>query len=130
VRARKMVLGGLLVVLLLGLVGCGGDGEDDDNVLGGTGTADLVVTDELPFYDQKTLKLPRGREITFTVFNDGKKLHNLTIPGFTIDMDIQPGQTIDVKIPAVNEAPRDGFWLMYCKYHQHEGEAGRLELAD
>jgi plastocyanin len=125
-----MVLGGLMVVLLLGLVGCGSDGDDDDNVLGGTETADLVVNDEFPFYDNKTLKLPRGREITFTVFNEGKRLHNITIPGFTIDMDVQPGQTIDVKIPATNEAPRDGFWAMYCKYHQHEGEQGRLELAD
>ena len=128
-RARKMVLGGLLVVLLLGLVGCGSDSEDD-NVLGGGQTADLVINDKFPFYDNKTLKVPRGREITFTVLNDGEKVHNITIPGFTIDMDVQPGQTIDVKIPAVNEAPRDGFWLMYCKYHQHEGEAGRLELAD
>ena len=128
-RARKMVLGGLLVVILFGLVGCGSDSDDDDNVLGGKATADLVVNDTFPFYDNKTLKIPRGREITFTVLNEGKKVHNITIPGFTIDLDVQPGQTIDVKIPATNEAPRDGFWLMYCKYHQHEGEQGRLELA-
>ena len=128
-RARKMVLGGLLVVLLLGLVGCGSD-SDDDNRLGGAGTADLVINDEFPFYDNKTLELPRGREVTFTVFNDGKDVHNITIPAFTIDMDVQPGQTIEVKLPATNEASRDGFWTMYCKYHQHEGEAGRIELAD
>lgn len=127
-RARKMVLGGLLVVLLFGLVGCGSD-SDDDNVLGSAGSADLVINDDFPFYDNKTLKFPRGREVTFTVLNDGKDLHNITIPGFTIDTDVQPGQTIDVKVPATNEAPRDGFWLMYCKYHQSQGEAGRLDLA-
>jgi plastocyanin len=130
VRARKMVLGGLMVVLLLGLVGCGSDSDSDDNRLGSAGTADLVINDEFPFYDNKTLELPRGREITFTVFNEGNDLHNITIPGFTIDMDVQPGQTIEIKLPATSEAPRDGFWTMYCKYHQHEGEAGRIELAD
>jgi plastocyanin len=129
VRARKMVLGGLLVVLVLALVGCGGD-SDDENRLGGAETADLVITDKFPFYDNKTLELPRGREITFTVFNDGKDLHNITIPAFTIDMDVQPGQTIEIKIPAQNEPSRDGFWTMYCKYHQSEGEAGRIELTD
>ena len=129
-RARKMVLGGLMVMLLLGLVGCGSDGDDDDNVLGGRSTADLVINDKLPFYDNKTLKIPVGREITFTVLNDGEKVHNITVPAFTIDMDVQPGQTIEVKIPAQSQPSRDGFWLMYCKYHQHEGEAGRIELAD
>ena len=128
-RARKLVLGGLLVVLLFGLVGCGSD-SDDDNVLGGRATADLVITDKFPFYDHTTLELPRGREITFTVLNDGKDLHNITIPDFAIDMDVQPGQTIEVKIPAVSQAGRDGFFTMYCKYHQSQGEAGRLELAD
>ena len=86
-RARKMVLGGLLVVLLFGLVGCGSDSDDDDNVLGAEQSADLVINDDFPFYDNKTLKFPRGREVTFTVLNDGKNLHNITIPGFTIDMD-------------------------------------------
>ncbi len=129
-RARKLVLGGLMVVLLLGLVGCGGGDNDKDNVLGGRDTADLVIKDDFPFYDNKTLKLPRGREVTFTVFNNGKKVHNITIPAFTIDMDVQPGQTVEIKLPAVNEPSRDGFWTMYCKYHQSEGEAGRLELAD
>lgn len=128
-RARKMVLGSLIVMLLLGLVGCGSDG-DDDNTLGGRQNADLVINDEFPFYDNKTLQLPRNQEVTFTVFNNGNDIHNITIPGFTIDMDVAPGQSIEVKLPATAEAPRDGFWTMYCKYHQHEGEAGRIELAD
>lgn len=126
-RTSKMVLGGLMVVLL-GLVGCGG-GEDKPNVLGGAGTADLVVEDKPPFYDPKNLEIALNREITFTVFNDGKKVHNITIPGFAIDMDVEPGQTIDVKLPAVSAPPRDGFYSFYCKFHQSEGEAGRINIA-
>ena len=129
-RARKMVLGGVIVVMLLGLVGCGGGGDEDDKVLGSSGTADLVVDDDPPFYDPKNLEIALNREITFTVFNEGKKAHNITIPGFAIDMDVAPGQTIDIKLPAVASAPRDGFYSFYCKFHQTEGEAGRINIAD
>ncbi len=128
-RARKTVLGGLMVVVLLGLVNCGGE-DDKPKVLGGADTADLVVNDERPFYDPKNLEIVLNREITFTVFNEGDKVHNITIPGFAIDMDVEPGRTIDVKLPAVNAAPRDGFYSFYCKYHQSEGEAGRINIAD
>jgi len=123
-----MVLGGLIAVMLVGLAGCGGGG-DKPNVLGGAGTADLVVDDDPPFYDPKNLEIALNKEITFTVFNDGKKVHNVTIPGFVIDMDVEPGRTIDVKLPATAGAPRDGFYSFYCKFHQTEGEAGRINIS-
>ncbi len=44
-------------------------------------------------------------------------------------MDVQPGETITIKLPATNAPPRDGFYLMYCKYHQSEGEATRINIA-
>jgi len=124
-----MVLGGLMVVLLLGLVGCGGGSDDgDDNVLGNERTtADVVVNDESPFYDPEKLEIPLNKDISFTVRNEGKKTHNITIPGFTIDMDVEPGKTIEIKLPAAG-APRDGFYLLYCKYHQFQGEATRLNI--
>ena len=128
-RAKKAVLGGLIVVMLLGLAGCGGSDSDDDNVLGGKATADLVIEeDKAPFYDHSTLKMRLNEEITFTVFNDAKKLHNIVIPAFDVDMDIPPGETVSIKLPKVTEAPRDGFFVFYCKYHQSEGEQGRIEI--
>ncbi len=127
-RLRKMLLGGLITALLVSLVSCGGGG-DDDNGLGSRNNADLVVNDKDPFYEPKNLELVLNREVTFTVFNEGKKAHNITIPGFEIDMDVQPGQSIDIKLPAVSAAPRDGFYTMYCKFHQSEGEAGRINIA-
>ena len=127
-RARKMVLGGLIVVMLAGLVGCGGD--DDDEVLGANrDAADLVVNDEHTFYDPTSLEMPLNREVTFTVFNDGEKIHNITIPGFSIDMDVPSKQSIDVKLPAITAEPRDGFYTVYCKFHQADGEALRLEIS-
>ncbi len=127
-RAKNMVLGGLMVVLLLALVGCGG-GSDDD-VLGGAKNADLVVEDKDPYYEPKNLEIALNREVTFTVFNKGKEVHNITIPGFEVDMDVTPGQSIDIKLRAINAEPRDGFFSFYCKFHQSEGEAGRIKIAD
>ena len=131
-RARKLVLGGLIAVMLLGLVRCGGDGDDNDNGtrLGARPeTADLTIDDKFPFYDKNTLELPLNQEVTVTVHNDGERLHNITIPGLNIDMDIAPGATVDIKVPAVSSAPRDGFFLFYCKFHQFEGEQGRLNIS-
>jgi plastocyanin len=129
VRARKLVLVGLVAVMLLGLAACGDDGGDDDNLLGGSQTADLVVGDEHPFYEPTSLEMPLNREITFTVFNEGDEVHNITIPGFAIDMDVQPKANISITLPAISEAPRDGFYSLYCKYHQSDGEAMRINIS-
>jgi len=122
------MLGGLMMVLLTSLVGCGGGGSDK-NVLGGKKNADLVVSDKDPFYSPKTLDLRLNSEVTFTVYNDGKQVHNITIPGFSIDMDVEPGKSISVKLPATSAAPRDGFYTMYCKFHQAQGEATKINIA-
>jgi plastocyanin len=126
------MLGGLMVMLLVSLVGCGSSSNDDDaKVLGASKAqnADLTISDKFPFYDPADLQLPLNQEVTFTVYNSGTKVHNITIPGFVIDMDVEAGKTIQIKIPATSAAPRDGFYTMYCKYHQAEGEATRLNIA-
>ena len=127
-RVRKYILGGVMVMLLVGLTGCGSS-SSNKNVLGGKTNADLVVSDKDPFYEPKTLELKLNQEVSFTVYNDGKEVHNITIPGFAIDMDVAPKQTITVKLPAVATAPRDGFYTMYCNYHQAQGEATRINIA-
>ncbi len=125
------MVGGLMMVLLVSLVGCGSDSKDRDGVLGGSGpqNADLVITNSFPFYEPKDLTIPLNRDITFTVLNDTKAVHNITIPGFTIDMDVEAGKTVTIKLPATNTAPRDGFFTMYCKFHQAQGEATRINIA-
>jgi plastocyanin len=125
------MLGGLMVVLLVSLVGCGSDSKDKDSVLGGASakSADLVINDTFPFYDRTDLKIPLNQDVTFTVLNKGKNVHNVTIPGFVIDMDIAPGESVEIKIPKITEAPRDGFYTMYCKYHQNQGEATKINIS-
>jgi plastocyanin len=129
VRTRKTVLAGLIVVMVLGLAACGDDG-DDENVLGERPeNADLVINDEHPFYEPTKLTMPLNREVTITVFNEGDAVHNITIPGLSIEMDVPPKQSVEIKLPAVSEAPRDGFFTVYCRFHQSEGEALRLEIS-
>jgi plastocyanin len=123
------MLGGLTMLLLVTLVGCGGS-SDKKNVLGvAKSKADLVVSDKYPFYAPADVSIRLNQEVSFTVYNDGKEIHNVTIPALTIDMDVNPGQTITVKLPAVSAAPRDGFFTMYCKYHQFQGEATKIKIA-
>ena len=121
-RARLVTVGLVSVVMLLGMAGCGGGGGDNAK------RADVTVDKTSRFVPDK-LEIKLNREDSFTFLNKDNKVHNVTVPGLVIDMDIQPGQRVDVKIPAVAQAPRDGFFSFYCKYHQSEGESGRINVS-
>jgi plastocyanin len=126
-KRERVAIGGLLgLVMLMGLTGCGGGGSSATEL-----KADVTVdkVDSIHQYDPKKLEISLNHEETFTFLNKDKIVHNVTVPAFAIDMDIQPGQRVDVKIPAVSQAPRDGFFTFYCKYHQAEGEAGRINVS-
>ena len=131
-RARLGLAGLLGLVMLVTLTGCGGGGSSDTAKLGGKNQkADITVdkVDSLHQYDPKKIEIQMNKEESFTLLNKDKIVHNITIPDFAIDMDVQPGQIITVKIPAVTQKPRDGFFTFYCKYHQAEGEAGRITVS-
>ena len=126
---RKRVLAALIVVLSLGLAGCGG-GDGDEL------TADVKIEDDVLRYDPDDLEIDLNREETFTFLNNDDTVHNVTIPALStdveknaIDVDIPVGQRAAVKVPAVAERPRDGFYLFYCKYHQTEGMSGRIKIS-
>jgi plastocyanin len=119
----KVVLSGLLgLVMLVALTGCGGGSSDSGK------KADVTVDKTMKF-DPDSVEISLNSAESFTFLNKDKKVHNVTVPAFAIDMDIQPGQRVEVKIPAVAQAPRDNFFSFYCKYHQTEGEAGRIKIS-
>lgn len=130
-RGRAAVGGLLALVMVLGLAGCGSS-KNSGVVLGGrTQKADIVVdrVDSLHQYVPNKVTIPLNRDVSFTVLNKDSIVHNVTVPALGIDIDIRPGERVEVKIPAVSAAPRDGFFLFYCKYHQSEGEAGRIYIS-
>jgi len=125
-KRARVAIGGLLgLIMLVGLTGCGGGSSTTDL------KADVNVDkiDGIHQFEPKKLEIALNREETFTFLNKDNVVHNVTVPAFAIDMDIQPGQRIDVKIPAVAQTPRDGFFSFYCKFHQTEGEAGKINIS-
>lgn len=132
-KRTRVAMGGVLgVLMLVGLTGCGSSSSSSDKaVLGKNQTADVTIhiIDSLTKFDPDKVEIQLNKEESFTVLNKDTKVHNVTIPAFAIDMDVQPGQVITVKLPSVPQAPRDGFFLFYCKYHQAQGESGKITIA-
>jgi plastocyanin len=64
--------------------------------------------------------VPTGT-VTLVVRNTGKQLHNVSVPGQSIDTDVAPGQTITVKLKQGGKA-----LPYFCKYHRTSGMWGSL----
>ena len=128
-KAGRVVLSGLLCLSMgLGMAACGGGGGDEL-------TADVTMDDTLR-YDPNDLEINLNEETTFTFLNKDNKVHNITVPGLSndieqnaIEVDVEPGQRGTLKLPKVAQAPRDGFFLFYCKYHQTQGMSGKLKIS-
>lgn len=124
-RARVTIGGLVAVVAFLGLTACGGGSS------GTTLKADIIANriNSQHRFDPDKLQLSLNQENTITVLNKDKVVHNFTVSFLGIDMDIQPGQRVTVKIPSVTQKPEPGYLTFYCKYHQSEGMSGRLEFS-
>lgn len=122
-RARTAMAGLMGLVMLIGMTACGGGGSSDNGK-----RADVTV-DRTDRFTPNKVEISLNQADSITFLNKDKKVHNVTVPNFAIDMDIQPGQRIEVKIPSISSVPRDGFIGFYCKYHQTEGEAGRINIS-
>ena len=126
--AKTVISGFLGLAMTFGLAACGGGGGDEL-------TADVTMDDTMR-YDPNELEVNLNEETTFTFLNKDNEVHNITVPALSndieqnaIELDVQPGQRGTLKLPKVTTAPRDGFFLFYCKYHQTEGMSGRLKIS-
>ena len=126
--AKTVISGFLGLTMAFGMAACGGGGGDEL-------TADVTMDDTMR-YDPNELEINLNEETTFTFVNKDNEVHNITVPGLSndieqnaIEVDVQPGQRGTLKLPKVTTAPRDGFFLFYCKYHQTEGMSGRLKIS-
>lgn len=127
-RARVVVSGLLGLVMIVGMAACGGGGDDGL-------TADVTMDDTMR-YDPNELEVNLNEENTFTFVNRDNEVHNITVPGLSndieqnaIEVDVQPGERGTLKLPKIAAAPRDGFYLFYCKYHQTEGMSGKIKVS-
>ena len=131
---RSLRAGAALGAALLATIACGG-GQTSDHaspapscaaVAGLTepvinrGTAPLASTGTVIVGDQyfsPTCLTGATGTATLTLRNDGRLLHNFSVPEQSIDIDIPAGQTVTVKV-AVAGKPVGCF----CKYHRDAGQ--------
>lgn len=126
--AKTVISGFLGLTMAFGMAACGGGGGDEL-------TADVTMDDTMR-YDPNELEINLNEETTFTFRNKDNEVHNITVPALSndieqnaIEVDVEPGQRGTLKLPKVTAAPRDGFFLFYCKYHQTEGMSGRIKIS-
>ncbi len=127
VRATRRALAGIIaVVMVLGLAGCGGGGDDNDNVLGSRNRADVLITDM--GFEPDELEVRVGEEVRFTVANEDSRPHSFTLTFLDIDKEIPPGASTDITLRAP-EVPPAGFYSFYSKNHQSEnGFHGQIKV--
>jgi len=63
-------------------------------------------------------------ERVFVVKNQGRNLHNVTIPEIDFSRDIRPGEQVDFR-PVGKRMP-PGTYNIVCKYHSAEGMVGKI----
>ena len=112
---RLAVLGAATIVLVLVAV------------LMGTPPRPYVVTAiDYHFHDaHPTLPIGEGRD--FIVKNQGRNLHNVTIPALGYSQDVRPGDQVEIDDIADKLAP--GRYIMFCKIHVDRGMSGVIVIA-
>lgn len=126
VRATRRALTGIIaVVMVLGLAGCGGDG-DDEKVLSARNRADVLITDM--GFEPDELEVRVGEEVRFTVANEDERPHTFTLTFLDIEQEIPAGGSADITLKAP-EVPEAGFYSFYSKNHQAEnGFHGKIKV--
>jgi plastocyanin len=61
-----------------------------------------------------------------TISNTGPSLHNFTVQGTQVDIDVQPGSTDNLE--AIGQAVPVGQHPFFCKYHQARGMVGVITV--
>jgi len=89
----------------------------------GARTIDITGGDSF-FAPTCALNVPAGA-VTLRVTNTGTMKHNVTVVDQGIDVDILPGETVEIDV----DVPEGGAPLVYlCKYHRTSGMVGALAV--
>lgn len=65
-----------------------------------------------------------GEDRPFEVKNEGHNLHNFTVVGTDISVDLEPGQSL--LWPRIGDKLKPGFYSVYCRYHIYLGMRGNF----
>jgi plastocyanin len=64
----------------------------------------------------------------FVVKNQGRNLHNVTIPGTDIDVDIRPGK--EWSLEPLEETLEPDTYSIVCRYHAEQGMVGQITVTE
>ena len=87
----------------------------------------VVTAIDYHFHDaHPTTPIGPGRDLV--VKNDGRNVHNVTIPGTTYSEDVRPGDRLVIRnIAAFLGGP--GEYPFFCRFHQSLGMTGVIVIA-
>jgi plastocyanin len=84
---------------------------------------DVVLEGGDFFFDPTCLLAAEpGSEVSITVRNTGRILHNIEVEEQGVDRDVRPGETVTVTV----RVPSSGTLHFVCKYHTSAGMVGAL----
>jgi hypothetical protein len=85
----------------------------------------VVVAVDNHFHDIHPVDDPRiGENRPFIVKNEGQNLHNFTVVGTGISVDIQPGH--EMKWSRLGDHLKPGSYQVICTYHEYLGMVGNF----
>jgi plastocyanin len=88
------------------LAGCGSSSSSSSS----SGNPVDITTANIAF-STTDIKIPAG-DVTFTVKNDDKVEHNLTIENGNVNKDVEGGKTVKAKATL-----KAGTYAFHCEYH-------------
>jgi plastocyanin len=122
---RFLGVGLVTMAMVVGLAACGG-GSSGKSL---SSSADVVAKDSpKPHFDPNTLKATAGSDVSFSFRNDGKVVHNFTLSYAGVDVDVPPGQTVQVKFKVPDKVKGVDYFTFYDKNYQGDGMQGRLNV--
>jgi plastocyanin len=87
----------------------------------------VVTAIDYHFHDAHPT-FPIGPDRDLVVENQGRNLHNVTIPALNYSRNVEPGDQLTISNIAGQLAP--GRYAMFCKIHVDRGMSGVIVIAD
>jgi plastocyanin/mono/diheme cytochrome c family protein len=102
--------------------------SDGGSSASGVPASGLTLTMHDISFDPTTLTIPSNTAVTIHVVNEGAALHNFSMPDQGVSVDVEPGQSADVEIPALPA----GDYNFDCDVpgHKEAGMVGTLTASD
>lgn len=75
-------------------------------------------------FSPSSIQAEDGTRVKLSLANSGGSLHNITVDGLGVDVDVDPGD----QGSAVIEPKSPGTAVFYCKYHRASGMQGTLTV--